>query len=394
MDISRVRWGGMVFATIGLMTAALAQSSTPPPKAANNEAKPKPPVVEDKYVPPPHPLKKVGDHWTPYDPPPVPEGAQAHVIVAGDTLWGLSQKYFGDPLLWPNLWDANRWITYSHWIYPGDPLVVPGKPTVITEKGPEPAPAAPAPQAPAKVAPLPPPPPPPSGPALAPVADQQELLCAFQLFDKWDPTPFVISGQEATSRIYQAEGDIVYLSAGKDMGLLPGQEFSVVRADAQLVPHLQEKNLKSVYVHRLGLVKLIAVQPNSATAEIVTSCREIQAGDYLIPARPLEVPMIQRVALEKLAGATGDLRGTVIVLNQPGSHVAGMGQLLGIDITVDKGLVVGDRLVFWKDTKDNAPRELKGQGIVLSANGGGSTVKVIESNWEIEIGDSVERVKR
>ena len=85
---------------------------------------------------PPKNLKLVGDHWTPWDPP--EPGPDAYIIQKGDTLWDLAGKWFGDPFLWPQVWDENRYILDSHWIYPGDPLVVPGQPTVIPDEGPPP----------------------------------------------------------------------------------------------------------------------------------------------------------------------------------------------------------------------------------------------------------------
>ena len=65
-------------------------------------------------------------HWSPYQAPnSFPEGTRLHIIVKGDTLWDLSNTYQENPFLWPQLWEANRYITDPHWIYPGDPLVIP-----------------------------------------------------------------------------------------------------------------------------------------------------------------------------------------------------------------------------------------------------------------------------
>ena len=41
-------------------------------------------------------------------------------VEDGDTLWLISQEFFNDPWLWPNLWALNPHITNPHWIYPGD----------------------------------------------------------------------------------------------------------------------------------------------------------------------------------------------------------------------------------------------------------------------------------
>ncbi|HTU60180.1 MAG TPA: LysM domain-containing protein, partial [Polyangiales bacterium] len=43
-----------------------------------------------------------------------------HTVHQGDTLWQLSDRYFGDPYHWPELWSYNPEITNPHWIYPLD----------------------------------------------------------------------------------------------------------------------------------------------------------------------------------------------------------------------------------------------------------------------------------
>jgi hypothetical protein len=45
---------------------------------------------------------------------------ELHTVHQGDTLWQLSDRYFGDPYHWPELWSYNPEITNPHWIYPLD----------------------------------------------------------------------------------------------------------------------------------------------------------------------------------------------------------------------------------------------------------------------------------
>lgn len=57
---------------------------------------------------------------------PPPPAQQVHTVVGGDTLWGISARYYGDGTQWPRIFDANRdQIKDPHWIYPGQEFVIP-----------------------------------------------------------------------------------------------------------------------------------------------------------------------------------------------------------------------------------------------------------------------------
>ncbi len=45
---------------------------------------------------------------------------EVHTVKRGDTLWGISQRYFGTPYNWPRIWAQNHQIQNPHWLYPGD----------------------------------------------------------------------------------------------------------------------------------------------------------------------------------------------------------------------------------------------------------------------------------
>lgn len=47
-----------------------------------------------------------------------------YTIKKGDTLWGLSKKFFDTPWYWPGLWSENQKISNPHWIYPGQQITL------------------------------------------------------------------------------------------------------------------------------------------------------------------------------------------------------------------------------------------------------------------------------
>ena len=58
---------------------------------------------------------------------PAQTASRTHVVVTGNTLWALAQRYYQDPFQWPRIYEANRsQIGDPDLIYPDQEFVIPG----------------------------------------------------------------------------------------------------------------------------------------------------------------------------------------------------------------------------------------------------------------------------
>jgi hypothetical protein len=337
---------------------------------------------------PPRNLKDVGGHWTPWNPPPA--GPDSYIIQRGDTFWDLAGKWLGNPHLWPQIWDLNRYVLDSHWIYPGDPLGVPGKPTVVPPGGPPPAAEEqPGTEAAPEQHPAAPAAPPPAPPApLVPVGDLADVYCSGAIDPDHKAPGLSVAGRE-TEREHAAQGDVIYLNRGRDEGIQPGTTYQVERPTGPVLHPATRAGL-GTFVARLGKIRVLAVQEQTSTAVIEQSCAPIQDNDEVVPWREIPIPRIASLPKFDRWNATpsGGPDGYVVATRDNLSSV-GSGYVIFTDLGRAKGLRPGAVLRVFRD-QQGLPRMMLGQAVILEAEGGTSAAKVTLAVKEINIGDRVE----
>jgi LysM domain len=370
---------------------------------------------------PPQDLHLVGDHWTAWDPPAPPEGVQVHVIQRGDTLWDLAGRFYGNPYLWPQLWEKNQYILDAHWIYPGDPLVL-GIEVAPVEQltdvdvdggtggpGGEEAP--------------------PSEPiegvltagaaagAPIPLGAESDITCSGYIGELEEPFPFSIIGSEldvltpelsVTSRVGTrvtqgiygpvgavkyglSTGDIVYVDGGRARGLSPGTVFTIVLPHQEIVHPLHNDVFGRLYRY-LGRLRILSVQEETAIAEIVHSCDPVLVGARLRAYQPEPVPLGRPTALRPANYPTDAARladAPVIVFAKDNIVSLGEDHLVYIDRGGDQ-VTPGDLYTIYRQNREGLPPVVLGELAVLSVHPHSSVAKILRSRYTIYVGDRLE----
>ena len=350
-------------------------------------------------APPPDGALKVGPaeiakHWSKYKyPESIPEGATYYIIVRGDTLWDLAGKYLGNPYLWPQIWDQNKYITDAHWIYPGDPLVMP-RIALVSERageagaattGTEESEAAAAARGQGIARPGP-------GEQLIPAIEEMALQCAQYVLDGGeDDSLYILGTEQGETKLAYAERDIVYLSKGSNAGVKAGDVYSAHHPSYD-VKHPNSGHSIGHKVETTGWVRVILVQENSATAIIERSCEDTHAGDYLTPFEKASVPLIvKRSPPDRLTPPSGKIEGAIVDIGGD-SMIAGQGQLVSINLGTANGIAPGSIMTVFKIMYPSVPtaRNVLGELAVVSVRERTSTAIVTYSGDAIMNGDRVE----
>jgi len=343
-------------------------------------------VAAQSVAPPPQPLHFVDNHWTPYDPPTdFPDGAMVHTIVKGDTLWDLAAHYLGDPFLWPQIWERNPYIKDSHWIYPGDPLVidlavqeapveeteVAVEETVVSETGEEPG----------------------GVPGEMPhqLGSSADVYCFAKLVNDESIFPFTIaSAERIQSQDQYSEGDIVYIDGGAAQGIQAGDRFFIQQRVRKLRHPVSRTELGTVY-SQVGQLKILCAQENTSIAEITFACDPIVMGDALEPFTPIPVPLvIDPDRSDRCDEPNGKPLG-YITYDRDDQIDIGTNWLVFVDLGAADGVYPGTFMTaFRPNPVEGMPRLVLGELGVLTVDEHYSTAIVTYAWQPIQVGDRVE----
>lgn len=255
---------------------------------------------------------------------------------------------------------------------------------------------------------------------------ESQLYCSGMVTSDRVPTDtYVISGEESYFRITYSDGKFVFINKGASQGVKVGDQFDVIRANPK--DYLQRewfrdqakllKAMGTTYEDE-GRIRVVNVQPNTSTAEIVFSCAYVERADILLPFAPRLAPMIKsEEGFDMFAAPSGKAKAMIVTTRYYGQLAKG-GTIVYVNLGSGQGLKVGDyfRVFRFQGNSKEAdyqtpkiayqilgfgssprpytgaelPRDILGEGVVLRVSKNASTVLITLAKRQIYPGDYVE----
>ncbi len=257
-----------------------------------------------------------------------PDAPDRYVVVPGDTLWGIAQRYTDSPWRWPELWDMNKdQIRNPHLIYPGNVIVIDRARARLALADT------------VKMSPR----------VRAESTAKQEIpSIPPSVIEPFLTRPLVVEpdGLQNAATIVGTETNRVVLGAGnrayvRGMGGSREQDWFVYRQGGPLVDPETNTTLGFEAVY-LGTARVL-LGGDPATVELTTATREISAGDKLVPAgRPQMVNYAPRAPGAPMKGRVISLYGGISRTGEAGPQ-----NVIAVSLGKASGLEVGHVLALY-----------------------------------------------
>jgi hypothetical protein len=321
-----------------------------------------------------------------------PDAPDRHIVVRGDTLWGISGKFLRTPWRWPEIWQLNReQIDNPHLIYPGDVVYLDrsgAQPRLRIGRPVDTAGSGDSAERPVRL-----------GPAIraTPIADSAIPTMDMAHIRVFLNRPLIVdeSGLANHPRVVATQDGRVYLSRG-DLAYVRGLQQSnvadwhVYRQAKPLLDPDTRKPIAYEAIHVGGAQLVRGGDP--ATFRIQSAAEEIGEGDRLMPAERNPVP--QYAPRPPSSPVTGRIVSVYQGLNQVGRNsvvAINVGQRHGLDVGHVLAVQSAGRDAVDRQTREKIrlPNENIGQLLVFRVFDGVAYGLVVAAEQAIAVGATV-----
>jgi len=338
---------------------------------------------------------------------------ETHVVSLGETLWSISQQYFADPLLWPEIYRRNTDVIEDpHWIYPGEVLNIGGIRGPLAEAVPEGAGDTTGVDT---TAAEPPPPGELEGPET--IFDRQrtkqqqvqDVLRAYahQIYrpvrrGEFYSSGFLTEGERlpwaevvgnTAKPAIQVLSDPTVAGRFEEIAVVPPDQASYHVGDSLLIARIDRDidRWGSVVVPQ-GVARVTSVQPRQVLAMVIMQFGRIRGGQVALPLEPFKDPgEVRPTAVDQ------GLEGHLIAMRD--RHVlASSQQVLFIDRGRAEGVSMGDLFEAYQPASEQVgarSEEVRTQLLVVHTREHSASVLVIGvSNPAVVSGMPVRLIKK
>jgi hypothetical protein len=244
-----------------------------------------------------------------------------------------------------------------------------------------------------------------------PLGYEDEVACfGFIGADQEHFAASVIGGENEAEQTDFTDHNLMYLDAGYDRGLNPGDEFWLVTPGDLVYHPITSQPMGRFYEYR-GRAVLVCLEGRTAIVRVTLACTDIPIGTFLKPYEPVPIPLGRRQPSSVMCDpSTGKVHGR-IVLTRDGVVAIGTGTDIMIDLGLAEGLQPGDQLSVFRYASGSdyglrpqgsywmykppppgvsVPRTYLGDLAILYVGDRWAMARVIDSSRLIEIGDQVE----
>lgn len=291
-------------------------------------------------------------------------------IVPRDTLWDISNHFYGDPWLWPKIWALNPYVKDPHWIFPENNLKIElsgAYKTIFWEE---------------------------TGTGDLPPVILFDPTFRYDIqnnrVDMITPEKLEESGEivdEFDNKILLGEEDTVFFEMSKKENVQVGDIFTVYRTRKK-IKHPTNKTKIGYLIDLVAEIKTIETHVLKSgrivyTGKLIDSTAEVEMGDYVIP-------MSRHQSTITLKESSLDLTGNILE-DVYGNSILGDHDIVFIDLGIKHGVKPGHSFSVYRKSKK--PKRLPpyhiGNVIVIKAMDNNATCLVTNSTKEIFIGDVI-----
>lgn len=255
-----------------------------------------------------------------------------HVVVPGDTLWGISARFLKEPWRWPEIWRMNKeQIKNPHRIYPGDIIVLEHdangdpllrivsetlQPKIYSETVREEVPSIP--------------------PKVIEPFISEPLIVEDATING---SARIVAMQE--ERVFMGPGDTAFVSGASDR---PKQESWQIYRPAKPLRDPETREILGYEAFYLGTAR--QMEPGEpGVFQITTAKQEIGRGDRLLPARlPQLINYVPHRPEKAIQGRVAAVYG--------GIGAAGRNSVITLNRGARDGLEIGHVLALYRTRSD------------------------------------------